>query len=349
MTEQEMVEKAPVKEKKPSETMSLEDRKSGLKKSRWNVFMYLGLAAIFFAFALFPFTHEISMDDRFGETHTGYVWGIPLAGEDFTDVPAEVTITINSLPESTRGFEVAMVEGASCVDSTGLMNQKYTEMQTDPENHSNYYAYIDDVAPGQVHKITMNLDPGTYCIKTFVDSNNAIGVDADVEVATYPNQIISGVIGTFCLALSGFAFIGAQKHGKYIKKLVEPKEKTVEETVLSETANTRIAAGPAGPPQVAGPSGPPQVAGPSGPPQAEGPAGPPQAVGPAGPPQAAEPIIDTPEESVEEVEDQTEHPEDVFEDQGHGYFFRKYPDGTYDQTVYVVEDGEYVPYVDPDE
>jgi hypothetical protein len=38
----------------------------------------------------------------------------------------------------------------------------------------------------------------------------------------------------------------------------------------------------------------------------------------------------------------------VYEDQGDGWFFRKLPDGTYDQTVYVVENGEYVPYQDPD-
>jgi hypothetical protein len=37
--------------------------------------------------------------------------------------------------------------------------------------------------------------------------------------------------------------------------------------------------------------------------------------------------------------------EPVFEPAENGYFFRKMPDGTYDQTVYVqAEDGSYVPY-----
>ena len=37
--------------------------------------------------------------------------------------------------------------------------------------------------------------------------------------------------------------------------------------------------------------------------------------------------------------------EPVFEPAENGYFFRKMPDGSYDQTVYVqAEDGSYVPY-----
>ena len=38
---------------------------------------------------------------------------------------------------------------------------------------------------------------------------------------------------------------------------------------------------------------------------------------------------------------------DVYEDQGSGWYFRKLPDGTYDQQVYVIKDGFYVPYEGP--
>ena len=140
--------------------------------------------------------------------------------------------------------------------------------------------------------------------------------------------------------MSGFAFVGAQKHGKFVKNLVEPKpEPSVEETVLSQTSAARISAGPSGPPT--GPTGPPT--GPT------GPAGPPPA-GPSGPPVEQEPV---PEPEPEVVAEPTPEPEpvaesgDVYEDQGGGWFFRKFPDGTYDQQVYVVQEGEYVPYVDP--
>ncbi len=36
------------------ENISLEGRKGALKQARWNVFLYLGVAAILFGFALFP-------------------------------------------------------------------------------------------------------------------------------------------------------------------------------------------------------------------------------------------------------------------------------------------------------
>ena len=142
--------------------------------------------------------------------------------------------------------------------------------------------------------------------------------------------------------MSGFAFIGAQKHGKYVKSLVEPKaEPSIEDTVLAQTSAARISAGPSGPPT--GPSGPPT--GPSGPPAA-GPTGPPVA-GPTSPPeQAPEPVAEPAQEPAPAPE-AAPPAGDVYEDQGDGWFFRKFPDGTYDQQVYVIKDGVYVPYEDP--
>ena len=324
MTDDETQENLPVPVKNKSDEISLEERTQKLKKSKWNFFMYLGIGLVLFAFAFIPFTYEIPMEDRFGETHTGYVWGLPIAGEDLTDVSADVTITIKSLPESTNGFEVAIVEAPTCADTTGTLNAKYSDMQSDPENYSNYYVYLEDIAPGQVHEISMSLDPGTYCIKTFVDSNNAIGVDADVEIATYPNQYIAIPLGIICILLSIVSFVIMKKHGKYVAK------------------SELIAAGPSGPPQAAGPSGPPQAAGPTASSEIEG---------------ETDEAQNNEEENVEgEIESEnsesaTEVSEvtETFEDQGNGYFFRKFSDGTYDQSVYVVQNGEYVPYVYPDE
>ena len=140
------------------------------------------------------------------------------------------------------------------------------------------------------------------------------------------------LIGIVCLLLSGFAFIGAQKNGKHVKSLIEPKvEPSIEEAVLSQTSSEKIIAGPSGPPT--GPSGPPS--GPTGPPTA-GPTGPPVA-GPTGPPVAVE-------EPQLENDTTSEPDQDVYEDQGDGWFFRKFPDGTYDQTVYTFSEGQYIPH-----
>ena len=37
------------------EELTIEERQEALKRARWNVFMYLGLAALLFGFALYPF------------------------------------------------------------------------------------------------------------------------------------------------------------------------------------------------------------------------------------------------------------------------------------------------------
>ena len=98
---------------------------------------------------------------------------------------------------------------------------------------------------------------------------------------------------------------------------------TCKSKVLSEASQARIAAGPSGAPP-AGPSGPP---------------GPPPAAGPSGPPESAEPPQAAAEAPAASAEEGT------FEPAENGYFFRKMPDGSYDQTVYVQnEAGDYVPY-----
>ena len=176
-------------------------------------------------------------------------------------------------------------------------------------------------------------------------SFSGINVEANVDI--YPTQLPLAIFAVLCLLMSGFAFIGAQKHGKYVKDLVEPKaEPTVEETVLAQTSAARLSAGPSGPPSA--PSGPPT--GPSGPPSA-GPTGPPVA-GPTSPPveQTEEPAPEEAPVSESEPEaapESTPPADDVYEDQGDGWYFRKFPDGTYDQQVYVIKDGVYVPYEDP--
>ena len=47
--------------------LTIEERQEALKKSRWNVFMYLGIAALLFAFALYPFmSTSMQVDEGFG-------------------------------------------------------------------------------------------------------------------------------------------------------------------------------------------------------------------------------------------------------------------------------------------
>ena len=319
--EPETTESVPVLDEDRDEIMkdmTLEERQEALKRSRWNVFLYLGLAAVMFGFALFPFPFTAEPVGNSYEQDLGFVWGAPLDGEDFTDVPIEIEVTATNPPaNSDTRIAVYLINSDDCTGSEILELKR--DARTDP-SHDNQFQ-ISSKAPieDQILTFDFNVDGGGQCLFVeYVDKDNLnepLFGSMDIDGSMWPNQIWAGIFAILFLGLSGFAFIGAQKHGAGVKALTEPSKKSTEDEVLEQMA------GPTGPPPSKGPSGPPQ-AGPSGPPQASGPAGPPE-------PHA-------PEASTEEP---------TFEATDNGYFFRKMPDGSYDQTVYVqTEDGSYVPY-----
>jgi hypothetical protein len=313
--------------------MTIEERQEALKKSRWNVFMYLGLAVVLFGFALYPFMSlSLHVDEGVGSVEeTVTVWALPISGEDITDIPVEIEIIVQAIPVDAQSIEIFMIENKKgCSATDGSIQQVQTDLRNEESEHPHNYHIIEDPVESQSYEIDFKADPGIYCIRVVVDStgDDFAGVNVESQIDMYPNQFPLAMIGAVSLLLSAFAFIGAQKNGKFVKSLIEPKEgPSVEETVLAQTTSARIAVGPSGPP-VVGPTGPP-TSGPSGPPQS----------GPSGPPVAEPALTVKPEAEVES---------DVFEDQGDGWFFRKLPDGAYDQAVYVIEDGQYIPYVDPD-
>ena len=306
------------------EELTIEERQEALKRARWNVFMYLGLAALLFGFALYPFMSTVmDVDEGIGSTDkTITVWGLPVAGEDFTDIPVEIDVTVQSLPTDVNSIEIFMIENSKGCDSTdGSISETRSKLQNGESEHPNQYYIIEDPVESETYSVEMSIDPGIYCLQVVVDSSGSgfSGINVKADVALFPTQLPLAIFAVLCLLMSGFAFIGAQKHGKHVKNLVEPKkEPTLEDSVLAQTSAARIAAGPSGPPT--GPTGPP-------------------APGPTGPPVQQETVESTtPEPAAEPAV------EDVYEDQGNGWYFRKFPDGTYDQKVYVIRDGFYVPH-----
>ena len=327
--EPETTESVPVLDEDRDEIMkdmTLEERQEALKRSRWNDFLYLGLAALMFGFALFPFPFTAEPVGNSYEQDLGFVWGAPLDGEDFTDVPIEIEVTATNPPtNSDARIAVYLINSDDCTGSE-MLDLKLAA-RTDA-SHDNQFQ-ISNKAPIEDEVLTFdfNVDGGGQCLFVeYVDKDDLktpLFGSMEIDGSMWPNQIWAGIFAILFLSLSGFAFLRAQKHGAGVKALTEPSKKSTEEEVLEQTA------GPTGPPPSKGPSGPPQ-AGPSGPPQA-GPSGPPEASGPSGPPEPH-----TPEPASAEP---------TFEPAENGYFFRKMPDGSYDQTVFVqAEDGSYVPY-----
>lgn len=319
------------------EEMSIEERKERLKKSRWNVFLYLGIAAILFGFALFPMPFSADWDDfsTSAEKDIGLVWGLPVDGEDLFDVPMRLTVTADNPPaQAAINIAVYVIEQDDCTDFT--LSEKMQEAKGG-DSHAYQYQEADSrVLAGGTYDFEFNIDPGQYClIAEYIDGNGdkitSSGSALNVEGKLYPNQFFGGILGVLCLSLSGFAFLGAQKHGTALRKILEGENETTESKVLSEASKARIAAGPGGAPP-SGPTGPPGA-----PPAGQ--------TGPAGPP-GAPPAEAAPAESPEvEPAAAPTADEGTFEPAENGYFFRKLPDGSYDQTVYVQNaEGAYVPH-----
>ena len=366
--------------------LTLEEKETLLKKSRWNVFLSLGLAIIMFILSLVPISTGLVVDSYSKDYDTGQLYGIPVSGADFTDIPTDVVLTIEQLPVSTKSIDVFLIEAESCViESNGIM-QEYTdkdgntlsdirlEVIENGPRHQWQHAVIDAPVIGQEYVLSFEVDPSMYCMQIITDAEfkTPNSVNVDVQFKFYPFQIIAGVIAIISLGLSIFAFIGAQKHGQWVRDAKLPAGKSVEQEILDQTSQERISAGPSGPPSgpsgppgssgpsgppsgpsgppsSSGPAGPPEPSGPSGPPSSSGPAGPPEPSGPSGPPSSSGPAGPPDATSNDQAETAEQPPwatdGSVFEPQGDGYYFRKMTDGSYDQTVYYVgSDGEYVPY-----
>jgi len=314
------------------EDMSLEGRKAALKQSRWNVFLFLGIAAILFGFALFPMPFGADYDDftNSAEKDVGYIWGLPIPGDDFTDVPVTISIDVMDPPTDPDVLLGAyLIQANDCQSNLG----EFTPVARNGSGHNHHYQVTKDTPnAGTTVDFEFDVDPGAYCmIVQYVDSdgNNLGDANSDMKVngKMWPNQIFAGVLGLCCLFLSIFAFMGAQKHGETVRSMLEGANETTESKVLSEISKDKIAAGPAGAPP-SGPTGGPTSGPTSGPPGA--------------PPAEVEQSQPVAEEVTEEV---TEAGGERFEETDNGYYFKIHGDGTYDQSVYVKsEDGSFSAY-----
>jgi len=353
-TEEGSIVETPTVEEVDEENFeTLASLQEALKKSRWNVFMFLGIALLMFAFALFPMPMDADFEYGTAQKDIGFVWGPSLGGEDFMDVPYEVTVSVDRLPPTTENttLEVYVLQTDDCTEIEKLSVAQNTAKLT--SSHENQYDFVKLPVEGKEYIFDFNLDMAQYCLTVKVVYDNGELVDPSntnlkVTGKLWPNQVIAGVPGLFFLGLSSFAFIGAQKVGKKVKALLENDKVTEEQIVLEDARKQKISQGPSGPPKpVPGPGGPPQsVSGPTGSPQSAGPSSGPANVAstPAESQRAGPPPASSPQESPQETSADTDD-SSTYEDAGNGYFYRKMADGSYEQTVYIKDQsGQYIPY-----
>jgi len=327
--------------------LSISELRTKVKKARWNVFMYLGIAAIMFSFALIPLPVPAPWDDEttLKDSESGgeiqrelpYLFGLPINGHDATDIRFIVEIT----PADGGDLSVHVIE-AHCnteqIDDE--LNEFASMLISDDRNWSDNHILIEDSKPGKTIEVEFKLDPGAYCL---VIEYTDYGHDTDsleASASVYGLREIGGGLGGLSVLWALFGFIGAQKKGKVLKERTEPRRgsPSVEEQVMDATNQAVIAVGPGAPPSSAGPSaGPPTGVGPMGGPPAAALSSPTQdafaALGVAEPAPVAPPAAAMPAAALNYIES------------GDGYYYILKEDNTFDAQPYMKQaDGSYLPF-----
>ena len=338
-------------ERKLTKREMVEELKEKTKKARWNVFLFLGVGAIMFAFALFPMSTpgfweggnlESDPLDPVGQINTQVlVFGVP---------SMKIDVTVDVWVEDSFGGDIEVYLVPGTCDSNNLLYDT-SEMKN---YNSTAYALIKDAAPGSEHSVDLEVDPvGNHCFVAWYSQSPASpALEASVHV--YSNRVPAGVLAAGSLFLSGFAFWGAQKHGKKMKELlIPPGKKSPEQEALDEAMKIRLSSGPGITPAEAPPVGSPSA---SGPPVSEPPsvaqtvestesvAAEPQVdMVVANPPFSAP--VENQEPAVEPLGVTEPASEPNYVPTGDGYFYIQNPDGSFQQQAYYQgPDGRYWPY-----
>ncbi|MDC0056019.1 hypothetical protein OAJ94_03095 [Deltaproteobacteria bacterium] len=327
--------------------LSISELRTKVKKARWNVFMYLGIAAIMFAFALIPLPVPAPWDDEttLKDSETGgeiqrelpYLFGLPIDGHDATDIRFIVEIT----PKDGGNLSVHVIEAhCNTEEIDNELNEFASMLIRDDINWSDNHAFIEDSTPGKTIEVEFKLDPGAYCLVIeYTDYGHSTG-SLEASASVYGLREIGGGLGGLSVFWALFGFIGAQKKGKILKERTEPRRgsTSVEEQVMDATNQGMVAAGPSAPPPGAGPSGgPPTGVGPMAGPPTAAPPSPTQdafaALGVVESAPVAPPAAATPAATLNYIES------------GDGYYYILKEDNTFDTQPYIKQaDGSYLPF-----
>ena len=324
---------------------SFKTLKAELKRSKWSVFLFVGITVVMFGFALFPMSTSVPYDGLWGaaEKDIGFVWGPSASGEDLMDVPFELEVEVVRAPSvsSEVTLEAYVLKLDDCQD---LGVSEFQQVAKEGGSHEYQYSSKKNPLEGETYNFDFNLDMGQHCVKVQFVNDQGIVLKENTELKAkgklWPNQVIAGVPGMIFLGVSVYAILGLISKRAKVNEILEQERIEEEKIAAAEATTQRISLGPGGPPKsAAGPTGPPKQQKRSGPPKSsisttvgqQKRSGPP----PSSPKVEAEPV----QEEIIQTD------ESVFEPAGNDYFYRKMADGTYEQTIYVQsEDGTYIPY-----
>ena len=251
------------------EELSLEERKEGLKKARWNVFLYLGVAAILFFFALFPMPFSADYDGLTysAEKDIGLVWGLPLDGEDLFDVPMRLTVLATTPPAVTEKIDIGVyvIQQEDCTDYA--MSEKMEEAKSGDSHAYQYQEANQAILAEKSHNLN-STSSGQYCIVSWYIYENGdpvTGKSMELSVDGKGCTPISSLEASQDWCASPSLDLPSSAPGSSAHRVLEVKTKPPNPRCCpkpAKLASPQAAglpqAGPAGPTR-AGPSAPPQA------------------------------------------------------------------------------------------
>ncbi len=323
--------------------LSTEELRSKVKKARWNVFMYLGIAAIMFSFALIPLPVPAPWDDETvltddvsgGELQRElpYLFGMPIDGKDSTDI----RLVIEVVPMDGGDFSVHVIEAHCGTDKVTDEMLEFEAAVARNESYSDNHILFEGSQPKGTYEFEFRLDPGGYCLLVEYEDYGHDQGSLEVTASVYGLREIGGGLGGISLLWAIFAFIGAQRKGKILKERTSVRRgsMSIEDSVMHDTNQAVIGAGPAGPPPADGPAGPPPATAP-------GPTAAPAPGPTAAPAQAASPYAAAPTAPVAPAAPTTAL---NYIESGDGYHYILKADNTFDPQPYIKNaDGTYTPF-----
>ena len=343
--EEEAVEGQSHSQQTEQSEKSLKTLEAELKRSKWSVFLFVGITIVLFGFTIFPMSMNVPYDPLWGaaQKDIGFVWGPSASGEDLMDVPFELEVEVVRAPSisSNVTLEAYVLKLDDCQD---LEVSEFQQKAKDGGSHD--YQYLSKKGPleGETYTFEFNLDMGQYCVKVqYVNDQGTVqnqNTDLSVKGKLWPNQVIAGVPGFILLGISIYAILGLLNKRNRVNEIHKQDRLEEEKLAVEEATAKRISQGPGGPPKsAAGPSGPPKPQKRSGPPKSSISASTDLQKRSGPPPSNSEVKPEPVQEKIAPITDS------VYEPAGDGYFYHKMADGTYEQTIYVQsEDGTYVPY-----
>ena len=176
---------------------------------------------------------------------------MPIDGRDSTDI----RLVIEVVPMDGGDFSVHVIEAHCGTDEVTDEMLEFEAAVARNESYSDNHILFEGSQPKGTYEFEFRVDPGGYCLLVEYEDYGHDQGSLEVTASVYGLREIGGGLGGLSLLWAIFAFIGAQRKGKILKERTSVRRGSTsfEDSVMHDTNQAAISAGPAGPPPATAP------------------------------------------------------------------------------------------------